>query len=269
MTEESSLTFREQCRRAAVLVEDFLKDRLPAPNKVGYRVDENRRQQVKTRIRELMLLLDTALEKVDDLSMSYNGGKDCLVMLILTMAALYPKLDGIPEGWALDLVFINSETAFPEMTEFIKSSNEKYCLNPVPIKCDLKQGFEHYLAAKKEVKRVLIGIRHTDPYGGSLKFSQETDGDWPRFVRLHPILKWTYVDIWTFLVETGVEYCSMYDKGYTSLGGLHTTVPNPKLKSGDGFLPAYMLVDDADAQERLGRIKLSEKNRAEEEINRS
>ena len=46
-------------------------------------------------------------------------------------------------------------------------------------------------------------------------------------------------------------------KGYTSLGGVKDTHPNPHLKKeqgkGDGFRPAYELM--ADDEERLGRDK--------------
>lgn len=51
----------------------------------------------------------------------------------------------------------------------------------------------------------------------------------------------------------GIPYCSLYDDGYTSLGGTDDTLPNPALraqKEGE-FRPAYELMDDD--EERLGR----------------
>lgn len=58
-----------------------------------------------------------------------------------------------------------------------------------------------------------------------------------------------------FIRHLNIPYLSLYDKGYTSLGGTEDTHPNPQLKSGDsdGFRPAYELV--ADDEERLGRDK--------------
>lgn len=58
-----------------------------------------------------------------------------------------------------------------------------------------------------------------------------------------------------------IPYCSLYDHGYTSLGGTTDTHPNPALKEGGGstegdkaFRPAYELEgEDADKAERLGR----------------
>ena len=51
-----------------------------------------------------------------------------------------------------------------------------------------------------------------------------TDSDWPRFMRVHPILDWSYKDIWDFLrhpsltlggEESGktIEWCEMYNYG--------------------------------------------------------
>lgn len=82
---------------------------------------------------------------------------------------------------------------------------------------------------------------------------------------MHPVIDWHYAEIWTFIMELRVEYCRLYDLGYTSLGGTTDTHPNPALavkKEGDGmeqdrgpaageFRPAYELVEDQ--EERLGR----------------
>ena len=84
-------------------------------------------------------------------------------------------------------------------------------------------------------------------------------------MRIHPVIDWHYAEIWTFIRELGGEYCSLYDMGYTSLGGTMDTHPNPALAvmmAGDdgmqgrwagagSFRPAYELVEDA--EERLGR----------------
>lgn len=57
-----------------------------------------------------------------------------------------------------------------------------------------------------------------------------------------------------FLRHLKIPYISLYDQGYTSLGGTEDTYPNPKLKKADdaeGFRPAYELMEDD--EERLGR----------------
>lgn len=94
-----------------------------------------------------------------------------------------------------------------------------------------------------------------------------TDGNWPKFMRIHPVIEWHLDEIWAFLRSPHLanrksgkdflEYCSMYDEGYTSLGGVGDTLRNPKLRyvnletGEEEYRPAYTLTEDD--EERLGR----------------
>lgn len=187
-------------------------------------------------------------------------------MLILLLATIHKKftlnpnaaesVSVLPKDYKLDSIYINSEEPFPELSLFIQSSTAHYHLNPINIKASLKQGFETYLNdINPTIKSVVVGIRHSDPYGLDLLYEQETDHNWPKFLRIHPILHWNYVDVWDFLIGCDLDYCVVYDWGYTSLGGVENTAKNPFLKTEEGYLPAYMLQENADERERLGRNK--------------
>ena len=136
----------------------------------------------------------------------------------------------------------------------------------------MREAFTDYLHDYPQINAIFVGTRRTDPHGADLTHFDPTDGGWPDFMRIHPVIDWHYAEIWTFIKELGVEYCGLYDLGYTSLGGTVDTHPNPALAvkepdddvmqrrsdwygpttSGQGrFRPAYELLDDG--EERLGR----------------
>ena len=67
-----------------------------------------------------------------------------------------------------------------------------------------------------------------------------------------------------------LPYCPLYDRGYTSLGKIDDTLPNPALARLDApgeFFPAYMLQDWA--LERAGRVdkkKAKKEQHAKKEV---
>lgn len=181
-------------------------------------------------------------------------------MVILLLAALWRRFGEDPAVLnnlgAFKSVYVASEKAFEEVDTFVDNSCQEYGLQQIRLSEPMKAAFEHFLSENPTVKAIIVGIRRSDPYGQQLKPFDPTDSGWPDFMRVHPVLEWKYVNIWDFLRGTDSAYCCLYDKGYTSLGGTDSTVPNPKLlKKGTcaEFLPAYALVKDE--EERLGRFR--------------
>ena len=102
----------------------------------------------------------------------------------------------------------------------------------------MKAALSEYLACGggKGVSAVLVGTRKGDPNGGALVIPPPcggrahthaesvglsadveplapTDPSWPAFLRVHPILDWTYQDVWAFLRDMRVRWCTLYDEG--------------------------------------------------------
>ena len=102
------------------------------------------------------------------------------------------------------------------------------------------------------IAAILLGTRRGDPNAeGQDHFCPSSRG-WPPFLRVNPVLDWGYGDVWRFLRLGRLPYCTLYDRGYTSLGSPATTVPNAALQRGDGtFAPAHELADGR--LERQGR----------------
>lgn len=111
------------------------------------------------------------------------------------------------------------------------------------------------LDEKRNLKATLMGTRKGDPGSENLQPFVPTDPDWPRLMRVNPILNWSYSQVWAFLLKHNIPYCSLYDQGYTSIGSRDSTTQNPLLKDPNNpssYLPAYTLADKS--AERSGRL---------------
>ncbi|RYP53591.1 hypothetical protein DL768_001455 [Monosporascus sp. mg162] len=303
------------CRELKAKVDGFL----------ARETDDPVLRSTQAQVRVGLGVVDEALRRYRpvELSLSYNGGKDCLVLLILILAALpshFPPSSSpsstssaspstatvtttshpdsattttsetnssIPNNDAssspppppskttaaaaegpvkfptsFQALYIRPPSPFPEVDAFVASSAARYRLDLTTSDRPMKAALTEYLGASgpgRAVRAVFVGTRRTDPHGAALSHFDETDHDWPRFMRIHPVIDWHYREVWRFIRALEIPYCSLYDKGYTSLGGTDDTHPNPALKRderkiGDGnqrFRPAYELMEDE--EERLGR----------------
>ncbi|TVY39137.1 putative FAD synthase, partial [Lachnellula subtilissima] len=217
-------------------------------------------RQVQAQTRVALGVISTALERysLEEISLSYNGGKDCLVLLLLLLASLaHHPSSALPTK--LQSVYIISPFPFAEVDEFVDGSIDTYSLDLARYTLPMKEAFRVYLGEHEKVKAILVGTRRTDPHGELLTHFDQTDHGWPAFMRVHPVIDWHYAEIWAFIRHLEIPYCILYDRGYTSLGGTTDTHPNPALKAGNvqsetkeqSFRPAYELVEDK--AERLGR----------------
>ncbi|OIT27215.1 PREDICTED: FAD synthase-like [Nicotiana attenuata] len=208
-----------------------------------------------------------ALYSIQEVALSFNGGKDSTVLLHLLRAGYF--LHRAEESCSKDVVdgentfpirtiYFESASAFPEINSFTYETAATYNLQMDIIRLDFKSGLEALLKANP-IRAIFLGVRIGDPTAvGQEQFSPSSPG-WPAFMRVNPILDWSYRDVWAFLLVCKVRYCSLYDQGYTSIGSIHDTVPNALLcisnsnNSEEKFKPAYLLPDGR--LERAGRAK--------------
>ncbi|ORX92716.1 adenine nucleotide alpha hydrolases-like protein [Basidiobolus meristosporus CBS 931.73] len=197
---------------------------------------------------------------LEGLAISFNGGKDCTVLLHLLAAAIYSQhlekggtASDFPKR-AIQSIYIRTPQPFVEVEDFVKLCVDWYGLDLLSTSGPMKAGLQYYLEQRPKIQGVLVGTRRTDPHGAKLAHFLPTDPGWPTMMRIHPIIDWNYPDIWDFLLKLDVPYCPLYEYGYTSLGCVNNTLPNPSLKNDDvpcGFSPAWMLLHGH--QERDGR----------------
>lgn len=232
------------------------------------RESNDRRLQTKYKNATYVIERAFALYEFEHVAFSFNGGKDSTVLLHLLRAGYYlhkdktkksngNQLDCLPQC-LIRTIYFESPSAFPEINSFTYETAAKYDLKLEIISLDFKSGLET-LMKEKPTKAIFLGTRIGDPNAvGQEQFSPSSPG-WPPFMRVNPILDWSYRDVWAFLLTCKVQYCTLYDKGYTSIGSIYDTVPNallsiPDLSSHkDNFKPAYLLSDGR--LERAGRAK--------------
>lgn len=178
----------------------------------------------------LLTCVCDATPRPDHLSLSYNGGKDCLVLLILILACLptwdtcsspskhsdaaandAPTHHPLPPPTSeasstptkdehldrpLQSIYIVSPHPFAEVEEFVEQSAQEYHLDLKRYALPMRPALEAYLQDRPAVKAIFLGTRRTDPHGEFLAHFNPTDAGWPQFMRIHPVIDWHYVEIW-------------------------------------------------------------------------
>ncbi|TQS31921.1 hypothetical protein Golomagni_07782, partial [Golovinomyces magnicellulatus] len=134
----------------------------------------------------------------EELSLSYNGGKDCLVLLIIILACL-PTLksqtsastDTVDTSGSiprLQAMYIAPSDPFTEVEKFVTLTTAQYHLNLKRYALPMRAALDAYLEDEKSVKAIFMGTRRTDPHSESLLHFSPTDPGWPQFMRINPML---------------------------------------------------------------------------------
>ena len=173
---------------------------------------------------------------LDQIAIAFNGGKESTAILSLVMTHIIN--DKFP------LVFCIKETyPFVGLEEYRNNMSSKFEFDMVYV-----DNLDQLKSKYPDILAIIMGTRRTDPHGANLKPFQKTDPKWPEYVRINPLLEWSYHDVWTYILDMNMPFCALYTEGYTSIGETNNTVPNPTLCAGE---PAWKLKNGKD--ERLGR----------------
>ncbi|XP_064996610.1 uncharacterized protein LOC135632119 isoform X4 [Musa acuminata AAA Group] len=161
--------------------------------------------------------------RFEQVAFSFNGGKDSTVLLHLLRAGYYlhkgksecfqGNLSDSMLNCPIRTIYFESPSAFPEINAFTYETATAYNLQLETIRSDFKSGLEALLK-EKPTKAIFLGTRIGDPNAvGQEQFSPSSIG-WPPFMRVNPILDWSYRDVWAFILICKVKYCSLYDQGF-------------------------------------------------------
>ncbi|XP_050312054.1 probable FAD synthase [Anthonomus grandis grandis] len=206
-------------------------------------------------VRQSINIIENCLKTFgpENIFLSFNGGKDCTVLLHLLQTVLKKLFPNVRRK--LFCLYVRSTNTFQEQDDFIERCRIFYNLEVHSSTMSIKEALRSVLAKKPHFQVCFMGSRRTDPYCSDLNFMQMTDPDWPQIMRCSPFLDWHYSDIWDYLLYYKVPYCKLYDSGYTSLGSSTNTIRNPTLVcsncSENAYLPAYKMLNEK--EERSGR----------------
>jgi len=152
----------------------------------------------------------------------------------------------------LQAMFFDSQDEFPEVRRFVQWVAQALGLKMMVVAAgkSFRCGMEELVSGG--LRAVVMGQRRGDPWMEKVSVFSPSDDGWPPFMRINPIIDWSYSHVWDFLRAFGLPYCCLYDAGFTSLGSVSTTSKNPALLRPDGsYAPAYNMTDGS--LERAGR----------------
>lgn len=190
-------------------------------------------------------------------AVGWTGGKDSTVVLALWRAVLreagvaapvralnldtgckFPEVlafrDRLARDWGVDVVVVRPEVDLA-----------RYPLAADPVRCcgDLKIAPLNAAVSRLQIPALLTGVRADENPDRAGRPWLEDHGD---HVRILPILEWTELDVWTFLVRESIPWCTLYDHGYRSLGCIPCTS-----RSGRGERSGR----DAAKEARMGQLR--------------
>ena len=190
-------------------------------------------------------------------TVGWTGGKDSTVVLALWRDVLGAQRPGVPVR-ALNL---DTGCKFPEVLAFrdrlarewgvelgivrpeVELSRYPLAVDPVACCGDLKIRPLNAAMARLAIPALLTGVRADENPDRADRPWLKEHGD---HVRALPILEWTELDIWTFMVRESIPWCTLYDQGYRSLGCMPCTS-----RSGHGERSGR----DAVKEERMGQLR--------------
>ncbi|PVV03948.1 hypothetical protein BB560_001561 [Smittium megazygosporum] len=190
---------------------------------------------------EISTLFKNSFDSSEFLENAFKGSR---IRSFLSKGHFDLPADPLPNS-PIKTLYIRTSSNFPEVEEFVQLINTACNLNLVIIENDMKSALLEYKELHPECVSCFIGTRRCDPAGKYSDYFKTCDLGWPDLVRICPVLDWSYTDIWKFILDLNLPRCSIYEKGYTSVGDIQHTRANPILLVNGTYKPAWLLSDSS------------------------
>ena len=207
-------------------------------------------------------------EPAEGYFLAFSGGKDSIVLKALADMA------GVKYDAHMSLVSVDP----PELIRYVKAYYPDVVLEKPPRsifqliydKCMLPTRKNRWCCAElKErygVNRlVMTGIRSQESAARKKRQMIEPCYNDPRKRFFHPIIDWTYEEIWAFITKNMIFYCSLYDKGFERIGCIGCPMSSKRkfeFKYFPKFYNAYMKT----IEKMLENPKKKDKSKTAKEI---
>jgi FAD synthetase len=151
--------------------------------------------------------------------LSFNGGKDCTVILHLLFAVIeHMQSQGklpLSASQHIKAIYFETKDQFAEIDAFMVCMQQRYGFELMELCGSFKPALVDLLA-RYPIKAIVMGQRRIDPDAVTLNMISQSDTQrgWPDFARVNPIIDWSYAQVWSFLRDFELPYCELYDQGY-------------------------------------------------------
>lgn len=115
-------------------------------------------------------MLKEALEKyqMNEIFLSFNGGKDCTILLHVLHELLGKSIE------KLRIYYLRSSDPFEEIESFVKSCESHYNVKIIETQADssMKEVLTQICDNDKKIKACIMGTRRSDPWSNKLQSFQ-------------------------------------------------------------------------------------------------
>ena len=147
--------------------------------------------------------------KPEEVGVCFNGSKDSTVMLHLTYSYFAKEF---PEK-GLQTIYIRPVQPIKHVDTFMLDMEKRYKLDAVNLDGPMKPALCKMLEQRPAVKACVLGTRINGPAGAKEQdLFSPTDGDWPKVMRVNPLLHWRHEDVVSCVRGLAVQYPSLYDR---------------------------------------------------------
>jgi len=218
----------------AVKIKDFSKEFVPRPTSdppLSEAVSKNAPALERLEREAVLRMRDFALSHSKPLSVSFSGGKDSLVVLLLAQLS----------GLDFSVIFADTGIEFPETIEFVKKVGKNFRFLSESAGDSFYATFPYFGAPARDFrwccKNCKLGplarlILSNFPdgcitFGGERRFESESrmrrgfEGSNPwvqNQLSFYPLYNWNSISVWFYLFWKKAEYNPLYELGYERIG---------------------------------------------------